>query len=143
MKLLPVVSMEPAAPRPFPPRVSGFTRPFWDALAQGRLITTRCATCGTLGFPPRNVCRACWGRGLSWVPLASTGTLYSYTRVHVAPEAFRGAGPYSIGLIDLDDSVRLMCRLLGDPTPDDLDRRVEMVVLAYADGPLFAARRIG
>jgi hypothetical protein len=36
-----------------------------------------------------------------------------------------------------------MCRLLGYPTPDDLDRRVEMVVLAYADGPLFAARRIG
>ena len=27
--------------RPWPPRVSAFTKPFWDALAQGRLITTR------------------------------------------------------------------------------------------------------
>jgi uncharacterized OB-fold protein len=123
--------------------VSAFTRPFWDALAEGRLTTTRCLACGSLGFPPRNLCRQCWGRELAWVPLAATGTLYSWTRVHVAPDAFRGAGAYAIGLVDLEDGVRLMCRLLGEPTADDLDRRVEMVVLAYADGPLFAARRIG
>lgn len=137
------VAMTAGMARPFPPRVSSFTRPFWDALAQGRLVTTRCAACGSLGFPPRNVCRACWGRDLRWVPLSPTGTLYSYTRVHVAPEAFRQDGAYAIGLVDLDDGVRLMCRLLGDPTPADLDQRVEMVVLSYSDGPLFAARRCG
>ena len=141
MTKLPIVSMGEGA-RPLAPRVSPFTRPFWDALAQGRLITTRCRTCAMQGFPPRNLCRACWGRDLEWVPLATGGTLYSWTRVHVAPEAFREAGVYAIGLIDLDDGVRLMCRLLGEPTADDVDRRVAMVVLAYADGPLFAARLV-
>lgn len=139
---LPLVSMDEAC-RPFPPRVSAFTRPFWDALAGGRLITTRCRDCGLQGFPPRNLCRGCWGRNLEWVPLAAGGTLYSWTRVHVAPEAFKQAGAYAIALVDLDDGVRLMCRLLGEPTLDDVGRRVEMVVMVYADGPLFAARRVG
>jgi uncharacterized OB-fold protein len=142
MMMLPVVSMD-GGHRPFPPRVSTFTRPFWDALAEGRMLTTRCRACGELGFPPRNICRGCWSRALEWVPLAAGGTLYSWTRVHVAPEAFRHAGAYAIGLVDLDDGVRLMCRLLGEPTADDLGRRVEMVVLAYDDGPLFGARRVG
>ena len=126
--------------RPFPPRVSAFTRPFWDALADGRLTTTRCAECGGLGFPPRNLCRACWSRSLDWVTLAPGGRLYSFTRVHVAPGAFRADAPYAIGMVDLDDGVRLMCRLVGEVGDDDLDARVEMLVLHYDDGPLFGAR---
>ncbi len=126
--------------RPFPPRVSAFTRPFWDALAQGRFTTTRCRDCGSLGFPPRNVCRACWGRALEWVTLTPRGRLYSYTRIHVAPGAFRADTPYAIGMVDLDDGVRLMCRLVGEVGPDDVDARLGLVVLAYADGPLFGAR---
>ena len=135
---LPEVAM--AGPRPFPPRVSAFTRPFWDALADGRLTTTRCAACGTIGFPPRNLCRGCWSRDLRWTTLSAGGTLYSFTRVHVVPGAFRADAPYAIGLVDLDDGPRLMCRLVGEVGPGDLDRRTALVVLRYADGPLFGAR---
>ena len=129
-----------AGARPFPPRVSGFTRPFWDALATGRLITTRCADCHALSFPPRNLCRACWGRNLRWVALAPRGRLYSFTRVHVVPGAFSGDAPYAIGIVDLADGVRLMCRMMGEVAPAHLDGPVEMVVLRYDDGPLFGAR---
>jgi hypothetical protein len=141
MSAMPAVVME--GDRPFPPRVSAFTRPFWDALCAGRLLTTRCADCGTLGFPPRNLCRACWSRAVRWVELAPRGTLYSFTRVHVVPGAFRGDAPYAIGIVDLADGVRLMCRMVGDVATDDLDRPIEMVVLSYADGPLFGARVSG
>ncbi len=126
--------------RPFPPRVSAFTRPFWDALAASRLITTRCTGCHTLSFPPRNLCRACWGRMLEWVPLEPHGRLYSFTRVHVVPGAFSADAPYAIGIVDLADGVRLMCRMIGDVVPAHLDGPVEMVVLRYDDGPLFGAR---
>lgn len=136
---LPIVEMG-GMPMPVRPRISAFTRTFWDGLAQGRLLGTRCTCCARISFPPRNLCRGCWGRDLSWIDLASRGTLYSYTRVHVTPSAFRADAPYAIGIVDLDDDVRLMCRLIGPVSATDLDRAVEMVVLAYADGRLFGAR---
>lgn len=139
MSELPRIHMP--GPRPFAPRVSAFTRPFWEALEAGRLITTRCAGCGRLSFPPRNVCRTCWGTDLRWLALPAQGSLYSYTRVHVAPSAFRGDTPYAIGIIDLEQGPRLMCRLIGPIDTQDLDCGMQMVVLQFDDGPLFAAQR--
>ena len=135
---MPEISM--AGPRPFPPRVSGFTATFWQALGEGRLITTRCGQCSRWSFPPRNLCRQCWNRDVDWVALRTTGSLYSFTRVHVVPGAFRTDAPYAIGIVDLADKVRLMCRLVGDVQVGDLDQPIEMVVLRYNDGPLFGAR---
>jgi uncharacterized OB-fold protein len=126
--------------RPFPPRVSAFTRPFWDALEAGTLRSTRCDDCALLGFPPRNLCRACWSRRVSWTDLASGGVLYSFTRVHVAPTAFRADAPYAIGLVDLDDGVRLMCRMVGAVEAADIGGRIGLLVLRYEDGALFGAR---
>jgi uncharacterized OB-fold protein len=127
-------------PRPFAPRTSAFTQPFWEALEGGRLITTQCNACDSRSFPPRNLCRHCWSQSLRWIDLAPTGTLYSFTRVHVAPARFRADTPYAIGIIDLIDNVRLMCRMVDEVDAKDLDRTVEMVVLKYDDGPLFGAR---
>ena len=138
MTTLPCIPMP--GPRPVAPRVSAFTRPFWDALAQGRLITTRCARCARLSFPPRNLCRDCWSTDLHWQTLLPRGRLYSFTRVHVVPNAFRGDAPYAIGIVDLEQGPRLMCRLIGPIDTQDLDQTVQMVVLHYDDGPLFGAR---
>ncbi len=137
MSAMPEFAMTGA--RPFAPRVSAFTRPFWEALTAGRLITTRCAACGTLSFPPRNLCRECWSQNLDWVALAPHGRLYSFTRVHVVPGAFSADAPYAIGIVDLVDGVRLMCRMMGEVSAADLDGPVRMAVLRYDDGPLFGA----
>lgn len=138
MSTLPEIRM--TGVRPFPPRVSAFTRPFWYALEAGTLRSTRCDDCALLGFPPRNLCRACWSRRVSWTDLASGGVLYSFTRVHVAPAAFRADAPYAIGLVDLDDGVRLMCRMVGAVEAADIDGRIGLLVLRYEDGALFGAR---
>ena len=129
-----------SGPRPVAPRVSAFTRPFWQALGEGRWISTQCKHCLRVSFPPRNLCRACWGRDLHWIELAPQGKLYSFTRVHVAPGAFRSDTPYAIGIIDLDHGPRLMCRMVGEVSTDHLDGPVQMLVLDYQDGPLFGAR---
>lgn len=129
-----------AGQRPFPPRVSAFTRPFWDALSDGRLITTCCAVCQRLSFPPKPVCRECWSQEFTWRTLDPRGTLYSYTRVHVVPRAFVADGLYDIGIVDLVDGLRMMCRLIGDVSQFAPDAAVDMITLAYDDGPLFAAR---
>ncbi len=138
MERLPEVQMQ--GPRPFPPRVSGFTQPFWRGLNAGRLLCTRCKTCGQQSFPPRNLCRACWSTSLEWVELSTTGKLYSFTRIHVAPQAFRSDAPYSIGIIDLERGPRMMCRLIGEIRPEHMGASMSMLVLLYDDGPLFGAR---
>lgn len=135
---LPEVRMP--GPRPFPPRVSAFTRPFWEGLSEGVLRSTRCAGCALTSFPPRNLCRGCWNREVEWIDLAGAGRLYSFTRVLVVPGAFAADAPYAIGIVDLDGGPRLMCRLVGEVTAEDLDAPVRMLVLRYADGVLFGAR---
>jgi uncharacterized protein len=126
--------------RPFPPRISGFTQPFWRGLDEGRLLSTRCKACQQQSFPPRNLCRGCWSTSLEWVELSLIGRLYSFTRIHIAPHAFKDDAPYAIGLIDLEGGPRLMCRLIGEIRPEHMGASMKMLVLRYDDGLLFGAR---
>jgi uncharacterized OB-fold protein len=141
--IMPMPLIRRAGNRPFPPRVSSFTRPFWDGLAEGRLRTSACGRCGRLSFPPKPVCRDCWSEAVVWRDLVPRGTLYSYTRVEVLPRAFVADGLTDIAIVDLVDGVRLMCRLVGDPSRYAIDGPLEGVVLVYGDGPLLAVRPVG
>jgi len=125
--------------RAFPPRMSEFTRRFWQALAASRFETTRCDDCARLTFPPKPFCPHCWSQRVTWVPLSGGGKLYSQTVVHAAPAAFQDEVPYRVGIVDLIEGVRIATRVLADIEPK-LDTAVEIVVLSYRDGPLFAAR---
>ena len=126
--------------RPVAPRVSTFTRTFWDSLASGRLVSTRCRQCGRISFPPKPLCRSCWSEDIEWVDLDPAGTLYSLTRVHVVPRAFLSDALYDIGIVDLACGVRLLSRLLDVDAQTGVGSPVRMVATIYDDGPLFAAR---
>ena len=138
---LPIVAMK--GDRPLAPRITSFTARFWEALAAGQFLATRCSDCGRLGFPPKEICPACLGAGAEWVELDGFGRLYSATRVHAGPACFGDDIPYAIGIVDCDEGLRLVTRLLGDAGPEHLDAPVELVVTRYRDGPLFAARLRG
>jgi uncharacterized OB-fold protein len=43
--------------------------------------------------------------------VAGNGTIYSFTRVHVAPEQFKNIVPYYLAIIQLESGPRLMARL--------------------------------
>jgi uncharacterized protein len=97
----------------YPPRVTEFTRPFWDALEEGVMRTTRCDECGHMTFPPKPLCPNCWTKRVSWVDLAGRGVLYTYTEVSAAPATFADEAPYVLGLVDLDEGVRCLSRVLA------------------------------
>ena len=127
--------------RSYPPRISAFTQPFWDGLRSGRWQTTCCQECSRQTFPPKPVCPHCWSTRVTWSDLSARGTLYSWTRIHAAPTAFASEAPYAVGIVDLDSGIRLACRLHeGDPVAWRPGMTVEMTVLQFEDGPLFAAR---
>ena len=132
---LPFIDVQAA--RPWPPRVSAFTKPFWDALAEGRLTTTRGKSSRRLTFPPKPFCPYDWGREIEWVELTGRGRLYSQTIIHATPAAFAREAPIRNGIVTLEEGLRVAARILGEPA---LDAAMECVVLRYADGPLFAFR---
>jgi uncharacterized protein len=127
----------------YPPRVTAFTRPFYDALAEGRLTTTRCRDCGRMTFPPKFACPHCWSREVGWESLAGTGTLRTFTEVWAAPGAFAAETPYLLGIVDLDEGLRCVARIDGSYDDHVPDERVEMVVRHAEPVPLFAFRRPG
>lgn len=126
--------------RPYPPRVSAFTRRFWQALAAGEFITTRCRACGRLSFPPKPFCPHCWNETVEWTALCGRGIVYSLTVVHAAPALFAGMAPYHVGIVDLEEGSRIATRLLGVEQGFPIGAPVVIEVQLYDDGPLFAGR---
>ena len=89
------------------------TREFWDALRNGRFITTKCAKCGNVSFPPQADCPRCLGSDSSWVDLGREATLVTYTRVQIAPASFAGTDPYMIAIGELKDGLKVLAWLQG------------------------------
>jgi len=101
-----------------------------------RLEGSRCNKCGALSFPPRSVCRECKSRELTEHNFKGRGTLFSYTVVYQASDRFDKSTPYMVGIIDLEEGVRITSKLT-DVSSDDVEigMHMEMVVRKiYEDG---------
>ena len=79
---------------------------------------------------------------MRWVSLNGLGKLYARTTIHAAPDMFQKQVPYSVGIIDLDEGIRLIATIIDDGEKMANDDSVQLLVLSYDDGPLFAAHRI-
>ena len=88
------------------------TAPFWDAVNTGRLDVQRCNSCRRHVFYPRSVCPHCGGVDLKWVTVSGMGTVYSFTVVHRAPAEFQAEAPYVVALVELEEGVRMLTRLI-------------------------------
>ena len=109
---------EAVANRPLP-EVDAVSEPYWRSVAAADLMLQKCTRCLRFRFYPRSLCPYCWREGGEWTHVSGLGTLISFTRVSRAPlQVFRVDAPYVIGLIDLDERVRLMARLTDVKDPD-------------------------
>ncbi|MEO8299792.1 MAG: OB-fold domain-containing protein [Burkholderiales bacterium] len=139
MTTLPLIPV--ARKRSYPPRISAFTQPFWQGLAQGQWQSTCCEACGKFTFPPKPVCPHCWSDRMVWRPLSAQGTLYSWTRVHAPPTVFADEAPYAVCVVDLDIGLRIATRMVErEGAEPRIGSPMEVVVLQFEDGPLFASR---
>ncbi|MES2042757.1 MAG: OB-fold domain-containing protein [Pseudomonadota bacterium] len=97
-------------PSPPQPGISDDTRFFWEGLKAEKLLAQQCDACGALRHPPGPVCTQCHSFAWSAVELRGKGTLHSWTVVHhAAHPAFDY--PHAIGLVDLDEGVRIVAPL--------------------------------
>ncbi len=95
------------------PLEDGDSRPFWEGVAQHKLLIQHCAACQQFVFYPRSLCPHCFSDTLSWVEAQGTGTVYSYTVVHRAFGPFAGQVPFVVALVELTEGVRMMTRITG------------------------------
>ena len=74
------------------------TSRFWDALAEGKFVTTRCGDCGRLSFPPQADCPNCTSANSKWVDLGTEAELLTYTCVQITPTSFADHDPYVVAI---------------------------------------------
>jgi uncharacterized protein len=86
--------------------------PFWQGLAERRVVVQACRACGRRWVPRLPACPYCRGQEVSDVTASGTGCVYSWIRVHRAMnEPFAGEVPYVIATVDLDGGARIFGRL--------------------------------
>ena len=89
------------------------TSRFWDALGEGKFVTTRCADCGKLSFPPQADCPSCMGSNATWVELGNEAELLTFTLVQITPTSFVDHDPYVVAIGKLNEGVNVLAWLEG------------------------------
>ena len=87
---------------------------FWEGMAEGRLVVSRCRSCGSRLFPAIATCARCGSADLEAEQAGGEGTIYSWATVHMALAAeFADEVPYTIVAVDLAEGGRMFGRLLA------------------------------
>jgi uncharacterized protein len=104
--------MNPSPPGPLPIPTAE-TAHYWRAALEGRLEIQYCRACARHQFYPRRFCTQCLSDQLDWVQASGRGRIYTYTICHVAAHpAFEARVPYAIGMIELDENVRMLAGIV-------------------------------
>ena len=100
------------------PIEAGYFRIPDDPGAPPVLLGSRCPNCGEVFFPRRMVCAKCLHEGTDDVILSTTGTLYTWTWVHLPLFAKTDAtvSSYGVGQVDLPEGPRIQAILQGEPS---------------------------
>ncbi|MEW2271725.1 nucleic acid-binding protein [Streptomyces sp. SID685] len=131
--------MDPSSdgPRPDLPEADAFTRPYWAAAADGRLLIRRCAACGRAHHYPREFCPHCWSEDVTWEQATGRATLYTWSTVHrndLPP--FSDRTPYIAAVVGLAEGPRMMTQVV-DAEEAELSAGMPLRV-AFTDGkPVF------
>jgi uncharacterized OB-fold protein len=80
---------------------------FYKNISQKRLMGGKCRKCGKIHLPPRPLCDKCLSTEFEWVELPRTGRLLTYTIIHVAPTQFQNMAPYAVGIVQLENGVKI------------------------------------
>jgi hypothetical protein len=71
--------------------------------------------CGKLFFPKRLICDDCQHREFETIRLSGRGKLLTFTVIRVAPSQFKNQSPYAIGIVELNEGVRLTAQIVDVP----------------------------
>ena len=97
------------------------TQPFWDGCQEGTFLVPRCRGCGATRWPPGPMCPECQSSETEWIESSGRGTVYSWVvATHPVHEVLVDQVPYVVGLIELEEGVRVVGNVEGYP-PDEVE----------------------
>lgn len=96
----------------------GQSRFFRTIFHEGKLLGSKCPSCGRVACPPRAACPRCW-RDTEWVELPGTGTVEAFTVQRHSTSAFATRVPFLVAYVRLDGTD---FRMMTNVEMDDLSR---------------------
>jgi len=72
------------------------------------ITVTKCRHCGKTFTISGNFCHACGKEEVETFTVRGTGRIYSYTTIRVPPARFMQKTPYIVGVVDLEDGMRIV-----------------------------------
>ena len=92
------------------------TQPYWQAVAERRLVVQRCSACEAWIWQPRPLCPSCHTPDPVWTEVTGDARLTSWTVVYPPVlKAWENEIPFTVLLVELDEGVRMVGRLIdGD-----------------------------
>lgn len=101
-----------------------------------RLIGSKCDTCNSLFYPPKNLCPKCRRKGeIRDFQFSGKGKILTFTIIRVPPEGFERYAPYAAAIIRLDDGINISGQVVGDINKVKTGSRIRTVFRKmYEDG---------
>jgi uncharacterized OB-fold protein len=111
-----------------PPKPRSFSRPFWEATRDKKLMIQYCRKTGKYQFFPRANSIYTGRRDLEWREVSGKGEVFTYTVARRARPPFQGHEPFLIAMVTLDEGVNVM----GNVVNCELDQiRIGLRVAPY------------
>jgi len=125
---------ESSRPPKIVPDPDGRNADFYQRAATGTLHLQRCAGCDRYHHPPRYLCGECGSDRLDWVPASGRGRILSWTVTHrpVDP-GWADEIPYATVVVAMEEGVRIVGALNGDPGALELDLPVTAEIDRVSD----------
>jgi len=99
----------------------------WREIPQRyRLEAGKCKECNNISFPERIICPECGSTDIEIVKLSGKGKLVTFTIIRIAPDGFIDQAPYAVGIIELDEGIRVMGQIT-DCEPEKLKTEDKLV----------------
>lgn len=96
-------------------KIEKIVEPFYQALAEHRILARKCKECGAIEYPPHYACNTCGYHETEWVELSGRGVVHSI----ILPSTLNAdpwnasLGSYGYGLIELEEGVMFNATIYG------------------------------
>ncbi len=95
------------------PAMQPWSEGFWKGTKEHKLLIQECNDCKAKIFYPRKYCPECWSANLGWAEASGKAKVYAHTTMmDMVEPKFWADLPYVLALVDLEEGVRLMTRIV-------------------------------
>lgn len=111
------------------PRPTAWSKAFWEAAKQHKLVLKKCKACGHIDHPPYLYCTACSSEDAEWIEASGKAKLYAYAvNTYSVPFPFVEDLPYVLAMVDLPEGPRMISNVVDCPL-NELRNGMELEVV--------------